>query len=295
MWRCNSTLGRPRMKASMVPPVTTGVQPTGRDAGSPGCRRGRPALRYPRRRMTPAAARADLRRWASDGTPYIVGGTIVASLGAYLFQVIGARALGEVGGAAAFDPVSALLTVHFLVFTVLLLPVEQFEIRRITLGRAGGAAAVAWVIAAGAVGATGFTFFTRDHYFDGDAWYALIGFVDGGRQRPHGAGPGAPGGGAPLPRLRPGERGGGHGAGAARRRLPAGGRPPAPTWAGPWPWRPSWFSPGCLSAGWGRPIGRGSPRGRDGSWPASSWPAPPPRCCCCWPPWRWGSWPTNPA
>ncbi len=127
--------------------------------------------------MTPAAVRTDLRRWASDGTPYIVGGTIVASLGAYLFQVIGARALGEVGGAAAFDPVSALLTVHFLIFTVLLLPVEQFEIRRITLDRTGGAAAVAWVIAAGAVGATAFTYFTRSHYFDGNPWYALIGFV----------------------------------------------------------------------------------------------------------------------
>jgi len=127
--------------------------------------------------MIPAAARADLRRWASDGTPYIVGGTIVASLGSYLFQIIGARALADVGGPAAFDPVSALLTVHFLVFTVLLLPVEQFEIRRVTLDRTGGAAAVAWVIAAGALGATGFTYFTRDHFFDGNAWYALIGFV----------------------------------------------------------------------------------------------------------------------
>lgn len=123
--------------------------------------------------MIPSAARADLRRWAADGTPYIVGGTIVASLGAYAFQVIGARALG----AAAFDPVTALLTVHFLVFTVLLLPVEQFEIRRLTLGRTGGAGAVAGVVAAGAVGATAFTFFTRGHYFAGDWDYVLIGFV----------------------------------------------------------------------------------------------------------------------
>jgi O-antigen/teichoic acid export membrane protein len=123
--------------------------------------------------MIPATLRADLRRWAADGTPYIVGGTIVASLGAYAFQVVGARTLGAV----AFDPVSALLTVHFLIFTVLLLPVEQFEIRRVTLDRAGGAAAVSWVIAGGALGATAFTFFTRDHYFAGDAWYALIGFV----------------------------------------------------------------------------------------------------------------------
>jgi len=123
--------------------------------------------------MIPASVRADLRRWASDGTPYIVGGTIVASLGAYVFQVIGARALG----AAAFDPVSALLTVHFLVFSVLLLPVEQFEIRRVTLGRSGGLVAVAGVIVAGALGACAFTFFARNVYFAGDTTYVLIGFV----------------------------------------------------------------------------------------------------------------------
>lgn len=123
--------------------------------------------------MIPAAARADLRRWATDGTPYIVGGTVVASLGAYLFQVIGARALGP----ADFDPVSALLTVHFLVFAVLLLPVEQFEIRRVTLGSAGGRGAVAGVVAAGAVGATAFTLLARQRYFAGDLMYAAIGFV----------------------------------------------------------------------------------------------------------------------
>jgi len=119
------------------------------------------------------SVRSDLRRYATDGTPYILGGTIVASLGAYAFQVIGGRALG----AADFDPVTALLTVHFLVFTVLLLPIEQFEIRRVTLDRSGGAAAIGWVIAAGAIGATAFTYFARDHYFGGEAAYAVVGLV----------------------------------------------------------------------------------------------------------------------
>jgi O-antigen/teichoic acid export membrane protein len=67
--------------------------------------------------------------------------------------------------------------VHFLVFTVLLLPVEQFEIRRVTLDRRGGTRAVAWVVAAGALGATAFTFFARDSYFAGDISYVAIGFV----------------------------------------------------------------------------------------------------------------------
>ena len=119
------------------------------------------------------SVRRDLRRYATDGTPYILGGTIVASLGAYAFQVIGGRALG----AADFDPVTALLTVHFLVFTVLLLPIEQFEIRRVTLDRSGGARAIAWVVAAGAAGATLFTYLARDHYFGGEATYALVGLV----------------------------------------------------------------------------------------------------------------------
>ena len=119
------------------------------------------------------SVRRDLRRYATDGTPYILGGTIVASLGAYAFQVIGGRTLG----AADFDPVTALLTVHFLVFTVLLLPIEQFEIRRVTLDRSGGASAIAWIVAAGAIGATLFTFLARDHYFNGEATYALIGLV----------------------------------------------------------------------------------------------------------------------
>ncbi|MEX2420049.1 MAG: hypothetical protein WD652_06675, partial [Acidimicrobiia bacterium] len=72
--------------------------------------------------MIPDSVRSDLKRYATDGTPYILAGTVVASLGAYVFQVVGGRALG----AADFDPITALLTVHFLVFTVLLLPIEQF-------------------------------------------------------------------------------------------------------------------------------------------------------------------------
>jgi O-antigen/teichoic acid export membrane protein len=123
--------------------------------------------------MIPDSVRSDLKRYATDGTPYILAGTIVASLGAYVFQVVGGRALG----AADFDPITALLTVHFLVFTVLLLPIEQFEIRRVTLDRRGGGAAVAWVIFAGATGATAFTYFARDQFFDGEATYALVGLV----------------------------------------------------------------------------------------------------------------------
>lgn len=123
--------------------------------------------------MTDSSGRRGVRRFARDGTPYILIGTVVASIAAYLFQMIGARALG----AAAFDPVSALLTVHFLVFTVLLLPVEQFEIRRVTLGRTGGGVAIASVVAASSLGVFVFTFVARDRFFDGESMFAVIGLV----------------------------------------------------------------------------------------------------------------------
>jgi len=111
-----------------------------------------------------------LRRLASDGTLYIVAGTITAAIGAYLFQMVGGRALGTVD----FDPVTALLTVHLLIFSVLLLPVEQFEIRRVTLDRTGGAGAIGAVIVFGAVGAVVFTLLTRNHFFAGETGYAVI-------------------------------------------------------------------------------------------------------------------------
>ncbi|MCP3973097.1 MAG: sugar transferase [bacterium] len=49
-----------------------------------------------------------------------------------MYQFLGGRSLG----AEAFAPVSVLLTIHFLVFVVVLLPVEQLIVRRLTLDRA---------------------------------------------------------------------------------------------------------------------------------------------------------------
>jgi lipopolysaccharide/colanic/teichoic acid biosynthesis glycosyltransferase len=71
-----------------------------------------------------------------DGTLDIVVGSFIAGIGAYAYQFLGGRSLGE----EAFAPIGVLLTVHFLAFVVVLLPVEQFIIRRLTLGARG------WVI-----------------------------------------------------------------------------------------------------------------------------------------------------
>ena len=88
-----------------------------------------------------AQSRAKGGRYAymrSDGTLDIVLGSLVAGLGAYVYQFIGGRSLGEEG----FAPIGVLLTAHFLAFVIVLLPIEQFVIRRLTFGMRG------WVVPA---------------------------------------------------------------------------------------------------------------------------------------------------
>ena len=72
----------------------------------------------------------------SDGTLDIVVGSLVAGLGGYAFTFISGRSLGE----EAFAPFSVLLTAHFLAFIIVLMPIEQLVIRRITIGHRG------WVV-----------------------------------------------------------------------------------------------------------------------------------------------------
>lgn len=76
-----------------------------------------------------------------DGTLDIVIGSLIAGIGAYVYQILAARSLGE----DVFAPIGMLLTIHFLSFVVVLLPIEQFIIRRLTLGATG------WVLPARAI------------------------------------------------------------------------------------------------------------------------------------------------
>ncbi|MFV1970433.1 MAG: sugar transferase, partial [Acidimicrobiia bacterium] len=77
----------------------------------------------------------------SDGTLDIVIGSLIAGLGGYAYQFLAGRALGTEG----FAPIGILLTAHFLSFVVVLMPIEQFVIRRLTLGARG------WVVPVRAV------------------------------------------------------------------------------------------------------------------------------------------------
>lgn len=82
-----------------------------------------------------------------DGTLDIVVGSLIAGVGSYAFQFIAGRRLGE----QEFAPIGVLLTAHFLAFLIVLVPMEQFIIRRLTLGARG------WVLPARALGLVGVT------------------------------------------------------------------------------------------------------------------------------------------
>jgi lipopolysaccharide/colanic/teichoic acid biosynthesis glycosyltransferase len=117
------------------------------------------------------AAEARYAYLRSDGTAYIVGGSLVAGVAAYAYQLLGGRTLG----AQAFAPVSVLLTIHFLTFIVLLLPIEQLVVRRLTIDRSNsGLPSRAWWLGVlTTLGATTFAWLGVDTYLNGD-WRFIV-------------------------------------------------------------------------------------------------------------------------
>jgi len=108
-----------------------------------------------------------------DGTLDIVLGSLVAGLGAYVYQFLGGHSLG----AEEFAAVGALLTAHFLAFVIILLPVEQFVIRRITLNRPGRIVPLRVYVLVGVTTlvAAGVVWWVADSYFESDLRF--VGFV----------------------------------------------------------------------------------------------------------------------
>jgi O-antigen/teichoic acid export membrane protein len=107
----------------------------------------------------------------------MVLGSLVSAIGAYLFQIVGGRALGTEG----FAPVSLLWTMFFIVATVVLVPVEQ----HITREAASGRKVLTWrgllpsaiaALLAALIGVL-FVFFTLDDAFLGDPVFILIAAV----------------------------------------------------------------------------------------------------------------------
>ena len=94
------------------------------------------ALQAENRSAATGRRRSPARRVLVNGTAVMLGGTVLATVGAYAFQLLGGRALG----AEDFAPVTVLWSVQFLIMTVVMLPVEQLIIRRLELtgGRSAG-------------------------------------------------------------------------------------------------------------------------------------------------------------
>src|SRR5690606_29991495 len=59
------------------------------------------------------------------GTSWMVVGSLIAGVGAYAFQVVTARGLGEVG----YAPISVLWTIQYLLLAVVLYSMESYVTR----------------------------------------------------------------------------------------------------------------------------------------------------------------------
>lgn len=115
---------------------------------------------------------AEPRGFRAPGTTFMVTGGLIGAVGAYLFQVIGANAIGPV----AFAPISLLWTAFFILATVSLVPVEQYVTREVASGRRAipnAARATYGFVVAAAIVAGVFVAVTRDSLFAGEWQYVV--------------------------------------------------------------------------------------------------------------------------
>jgi len=112
------------------------------------------------------------RGFRAPGTGHMVAGSLFGAVGAYLFQLVGGRALGT----EAFAPISVLWTVFFILATVVLVPLEQYITREASLGkrvlRTNLAPIISVTAAAAAVGGI-FALVTRESLFGGEVVFAF--------------------------------------------------------------------------------------------------------------------------
>ena len=131
--------------------------------------------------MPPTQDRSSIRSGLSvlrgDGTAWLLIGSLVAGLLAYVFQVAGGRALGS----AAFAPIANLWTLQYVIMAILLFAIEQYEVRAVAAAGGDvralhGAWPVLWaIVIAVALGATALLFVFADKLLGGAADLALVG------------------------------------------------------------------------------------------------------------------------
>lgn len=121
--------------------------------------------------------RAGLSAVRGDGTAWLLIGSLVAGLLAYVFQVAGGRALGS----EAFAPIANLWTLQYVIMAILLFAIEQYEVRTVAAANGDvralhGAWPVLWaIVIAVALGATALLFVFADRLLGGATDLALVG------------------------------------------------------------------------------------------------------------------------
>ncbi len=112
-----------------------------------------------------------------DGTAWLLIGSLVAGLLAYVFSVAGGRVLGS----AAFAPIANLWTLQYVIMAILLFAIEQYEVRAVAAAGGDvralhGAWPILWsIVIAVALGATLLLFVFADKLLLGQADLALVG------------------------------------------------------------------------------------------------------------------------
>lgn len=120
--------------------------------------------------MSAPVTQDEKRGFKAPGTGFMVAGSLVGAVGAYVFQVYGGRALGP----EAFAPVGVLWTAFFILATVLLVPVEQYVTREVASGRHAiphDLAPAAIMATTGAVLGGAFVLLTLDSLFESSWQY----------------------------------------------------------------------------------------------------------------------------
>lgn len=106
----------------------------------------------------------------APGTAWMIAGSLIGAVAAYLFNAVGTRALGD----AAFAPIGALWTTLFVIATVVLVPLEQFATREASRNRhvwRNDRLVWATLIGVGIALGAGFVWSTDTRFFGGEPVY----------------------------------------------------------------------------------------------------------------------------